>query len=414
MNIEETLFYIEKQLEGMVEASGKVIPTPSDRTDIVTHADYIIQLLGTMVSDETFKSIMESHSHDSNGIADRILVINDLLQSGEISGDIDVESLTITENGEYNPGLGKAYGKVTVDCPEDQSTAIIEGTVSGTITNSDAKKIKNCLFENTSTLTEVSFPECMSIGYNAFDGCTSLTSVSFPLCESIGEKAFMNCDSLKEVYFPSCLKIAISAFFACKNLSKATFPACTSIGNGAFYACSSLTEVSFPACISVGENAFSACSSLKEVSFPVCTSIGRNAFGQCYSLSKAFFPECTNVWNSAFYACSSLTEVSFPACKSVGQYAFNNCHNLGEMSLPVCTIIESNAFAICWRLSKLYLLGSSVCTLTYSGTFYSTPLSNNTTYTDGQYGSIYVPASLYSQYIVAPNWSNYSARFVSV
>ena len=44
----------------------------------------------------------------------------------------------------------------------------------------------------------------------------------------------------------------------------------------------------------------------------------------------------------------------------------------------------------------------------------STPISNYTSSTGGVYGSIYVPASLYNDYVTDTNWSAYSARIVSV
>ena len=76
-------------------------------------------------------------------------------------------------------------------------------------------------------------------------------------------------------------------------------------------------------------------------------------------------------------------------------------------------MISSYAFAYCYNLLSVYLLGSSIPLIT-STTFSSTPIAGYTTSTDGVYGSIYVPASLYNDYISATNWSVYSARIVSV
>jgi hypothetical protein len=81
-------------------------------------------------------------------------------------------------------------------------------------------------------------------------------------------------------------------------------------------------------------------------------------------------------------------------------------------SFPNCTSISSYAFANCSNLLSLYLLGSSIISLS-TDVFMGTPLSDYTTSTGGVYGSIYVPASLYSDYIAATNWSLYSDRIVS-
>lgn len=55
-NIESGLFDTERQLSSMIEASGKTVPVPGERASIVDHLDYIIALLGTMVSDETYNT----------------------------------------------------------------------------------------------------------------------------------------------------------------------------------------------------------------------------------------------------------------------------------------------------------------------------------------------------------------------
>jgi len=65
-------------------------------------------------------------------------------------------------------------------------------------------------------------------------------------------------------------------------------------------------------------------------------------------------------------------------------------------------------------LLSLYILLSSVCVLAKSNAFNSTPIAGYTTNTEGVYGSIYVPASLLSDYKAANNWSYFSSRFVGI
>ena len=116
---------------------------------------------------------------------------------------------------------------------------------------------------------------------------------------------------------------------------------------------------------------------------------------------------------SAFYGCSVLPSITLPKCKSL--YAtFYNCSSLSIASFPECNYIGSSTFSNCWNLLSLYLLSTSVATLINSAVFTSTPVAGYTTYTNGVYGSIYVPMSLLDQYKAATNWSFFSSRFVGV
>jgi len=314
-NIEVGLLETEKQLSSMIEASGKTVPQPGERANIVEHLDYIIQLLGTMVSSETFEAAKEKMANGYNAINDRIEIVNWLLASGEISGDVDIEPLTITENGEYTPGAGKAFGRVVVSTPEVPEYDMYANVVSNF---SVVTSQYNSLF------TYIKVPACTTIGTNAFGGYVNLTSVDFP------------------------------------------------------------------ACTNIGTNAFGGCGALTSVRFPVCTSIGTNAFG----------------------GCGALTSVDFPVCTSIGNYAFGGCRSLTSVDFPVCTSIGENAFKDCYNLISIYLLGDSICDLLGSSVFLSTPIGGYST-SAGQYGSIFVPASLVDAYKTATNWSAYSDRITA-
>ena len=144
------------------------------------------------------------------------------------------------------------------------------------------------------------------------------------------------------------------------------------------------------------------------------TIIGSYAFYQCSALTSATFSVATTIFTNAFYQCSALTSVTFPSVTTISSGAFYQCKTLTAVSFPAVSYISSYAFTYCYNLLSFYLLGSSIPTLTNSNTFNSTPISNYTTSTGGVYGSIFVPASLYSSYLTATNWSLYSSRFVSV
>ena len=263
------------------------------------------------------------------------------------------------------------------------------------------------------SLTTVSLPNATTIGFQAFYNCSGLTTVSFPNAVTIGSNAFISCTNLTTVSFPNAVTIGSTAFLYCSKLTTVSFPNAVTIGYQAFCRCSNLTTANFPAATTIGSSAFQYCSLLTTASFPVATDISVNAFNCCYNLTTANFPAVISVRYSAFYSCSKLTDISFPAATIIYNSAFYDCHNLTTVSLPAATIICSSAFQRCYNLKSLYLTGSSICTLSNSGAFTSTPIGGYST-SAGTYGSIYVPASLLASYQAATNWTYFSSRFVGI
>jgi hypothetical protein len=99
-------------------------------------------------------------------------------------------------------------------------------------------------------------------------------------------------------------------------------------------------------------------------------------------------------------------------CESIGQSAFYIC-NISEAYIPNCKYIGEFALAFNKKLMSVNLTSVSVVpTIGYS-TFNITPIGGYSDVT-GEYGSVYVPASLYSAFIVAQHWSRIASRIVSV
>ena len=197
-----------------------------------------------------------------------------------------------------------------------------------------------------------------------------------------------------------------------RTLVSASDSTATKIGGYAFYYNSVLQTASFPAVTSIGSNAFYYCRSLTTVSFPSVTSIGSNAFYNCDSLTTASFPAVTSIGSNAFCNCSRITTVNFLAVTRISSYAFSNCGSITTASFPAVTSIGGSVFRNCYHLVSLYLMGSSVPTLG-AGVFYSTPIEGYSTQA-GQYGSVYVPSSLWATYQTAANWSSIASRIVSM
>lgn len=316
----------------------------------------------------------------------------------------------------------------------------------------DVKLIGGRAFANCSDLSIIDCPECEYIDAGAFCDCKALTSISFPKCEYIGDSAFTRCSNLSIIDCPECTDIGNYAFANCSNLSSIIIPNMDYIPEGAFRYCISLSSIDFAInCEYIGSTAFEHCDNLSSISFPLCKHIGEGAFYSCNNLQNASFPECEYIEAGAFEYCSSLTYIDFPKCSYIEAYAFEFCNSLLSVNLPECGYIGSSAFAHCTYLSSIFLpecgiigpgafkscfrlsyakfskcryiynnafyscsslaildlsLVSSVPSLEYSTAFYGTKLSTT--------GSIYVPASLYSNFRRASNWFYYSNHMYSV
>lgn len=208
--------------------------------------------------------------------------------------------------------------------------------------------------------------------------------------------------------------IGNAAFCGCTSLQTISFPNCTDIKNSAFMYCSALTSVEFPRCTSLAM-CFGYCTHLAQVSFPLATYLATTGFADLSNLTTAYLPALLQVLASTFRSCSKLTDVTLTSATLISTNAFASCFSLSTLSLPkIAKFSGSSVFLRCYRLVSLYLLGSSVAQLQYSNTFSSTPIAGYTASTGGVYGSIFVPASLYSAYIASTNWVTFSSRFVSV
>lgn len=158
----------------------------------------------------------------------------------------------------------------------------------------------------------------------------------------------------------------------------------------------------------VRASGFQSFYSLVTVSLPACENLYSNALYNCTALSDVNLPICKTLLNYAFYSAGRLTSIFLPECLTVGNYCFANCVNLTTVSLPKCTSLYSSAFRSCSKLVSAYFLGSSVPQMYAINVFQNTPISGTGS------GKIYVPESLYSDYIIANYWSSYASHIVSV
>ena len=337
----------------------------------------------------------------------------------DISGDAVLSSVVFTSNGTYTPDAGyDGFNNVVVSVSTSGGSsdsiwaALVERTSSLAIddVSGETKTIGSYAFYSHQKLTAVNFPSCSSIGDYAFNRASSLESAIFPACEMIGLYAFASCKSMKTANFPACV-IVSSYAFAYAGITSASFPSCTTIGERAFAQCQ-FSSVDLPSCVTMGSYAFDNCDSLQTINLPMCSAIAVSAFSGCNKLTEVNASACTEVGSSAFRYGSKLATVNIPSCQTLHPYAFAYCYSLPSISLPACNQIKTSAFYGCSRLISVWL-GSSFCALAGSNAFSSTPIGGYSTVA-GQYGSVFVPESLYSTYIADSVWAYLSSRIVSV
>ena len=155
----------------------------------------------------------------------------------------------------------------------------------------------------------------------------------------------------------------------------------TDIGSYAFYGCSKMTKLDLPNVTSIDVFAFYGCSALKTVNIPMADSIGNYAFNTAYAIESVNMPMVTTIGKSAFRQCTKITSIDMPSVTSIDTYAFYNCT----------------------ALAKVILRSETMCSLSDSNVFGSTPIAEGT-------GFIYVPDELVETYKLGTNWAIYSEQ----
>ena len=160
-----------------------------------------------------------------------------------------------------------------------------------------------------------------------------------------------------------------------------------------------LTEINDSDVTEIDNYAFYSDSHLISVKFLNVTSIDPNAFYSCTKLTLIDFPSAISIATNAFYHCSNLTSVNVPNVTSVGNSAFSGCSKLTSIDLNAISI-EISAFSGCSKLTSIVLRKDSVCTLSSTTAFSSTPFASGKSG-----GTLYVPQNLIASYQADTNWS---------
>ena len=313
-------------------------------------------------------------------------------------------------------------GSYMYDCDSTDYSATFYSGIS--LYAPHVQKIYDRAFYSNTLSGSLYLPECTYVGEGAFARCISINSVSLPRCRYIDDNAFARIDNLQTIYLTEVEYVGKAAFMNNSNLTTVNladyYRTSLVIQDDAFKSCTKLHDINrILYRMSVVESGTFAYTSVSLIgscwgNMLSISHIGYGAFSECSKLTTVKdLINCSWLAAWAFRNCTSLSSVSLPAAEKIEDEAFGGCTSLSTLSLPKAVHFGSSAFISCKRLISLYLPGSTVVSLYGVSQFYSTPIGGYSTIA-GRYGSVYVPSSLYSDYINNSKWASYSARIVSM
>lgn len=264
--------------------------------------------------------------------------------------------------------------------------------------------IRNGIFKNSSTLTDVTLPKTLShIDSRAFTGCSALVSIHVSAennSYASQDGILYNKEKTKVILCPPGTEGGIL-------LSEKV----TEISNGAFSDCSALTGINVAAenssyssqdgvvynkdktevilcppgveeihlaegVTDIRYRAFEMCLKLSDIELPQgLERIGEHAFEHCQSLKTITFPDSLKtIGRCAFYGCG-LTSVRIPeSVTELGEFAFEQCSYLFDVELPENLEPGKAFWGSGWHKMQNFSCGEHVTcrvergTLTVSGT----------------------------------------------
>lgn len=270
-------------------------------------------------------------------------------------------------------------------------------------------------FAHCVKLKTINAPMVSFIGESAFRECSLLEIANFPLLESINKFAFLDCSSLKE-FHASILKSAPSHFlyYSLSSLSVVDIPNLEFMSTDFLTGANLVTELSFPkllmmsGSLSTDGTTIIQGSYIKSVYMPLLLHCGDGGLTACSRLTDVTMPKVQFVGAGAFASCISLKEIDLPECLSLSYissystryrayaHTFSGCALLETAKLPkIEDLGASQAFKNCPALTSLYLNSSK---------FVSYPANGESIRSEC---TIYVPASLITQYQTTEGWSSH-------
>lgn len=395
----------------------------------------------------------ESNSYPSQPITREEVYLDKIAKSGISSGGsgVNVQSLSVTENGTYTAPRGVAYSPIFVDV-ETEEIPTQEKTVD--ITENGTTEItadEGYLLSKATVNVNVPIPEgyiqpsgVLDVNENGIYDVTEKASVNVNVASSGGENRLMQFfnKTLKELNFEDLGKttfisnsmfanfkdlhtaqisqyvvtVGNSSFRDCEKLSSVIFApnsACEAIADYAFYQDRLLENINIPDSVTdIGNFAFTFCEALKgHIELNGLRNLGDNAFQGCFVVESISLPEgLTKINPYSFNACRKLHSINIPSTVTyIDKWAFANCYELSEITIP--NNVEQMAilsFGGCSSLEKVIILATTPPQIS-ADTFESTSQAPSL-----ETRKYYVPAASVEAYKSATNWSKYADRIFAI
>lgn len=234
--------------------------------------------------------------------------------------------------------------------------------ISSGITKFPAKFALKCY--KLSNFSPSVFPNCTSIGVNAFASCSLLTNkFEFPVLETIGSSAFSG-SGIRHLKSPNLLSIPSDAFNACANLEgDLYFDRADAIGYRAFQNCTKLTSVTAPNVSCVSSHSFNGCGAVTSAVFSAsCTQVHYGVFNGCGALKNVYpflavslnddfgyWPGDKRYQGGVFNGCKSLSSdlvIDSDIITNIWPASFANCNAISNITIrtPLIDVISRQAF----------------------------------------------------------------------
>ena len=181
--------------------------------------------------------------------------------------------------------------------------ALVDGSITGEVSNDSITSIKNGAFWMCKGITAVNTPAVESIGDRAFDSCTGLTALNFPTVTSVGNDAFSHCSNVVSVNMPLLKNLGQSGMFSMNKLTTLNLPELESVEGSALRGMSALVSVNLPKVKSIVSAGMYGCKALTVIDFPLLASIGASGFAACSALATLILRNetvCTLANTNAF------------------------------------------------------------------------------------------------------------------
>lgn len=330
--------------------------------------------------------------------------------------------------------------------------------LEGSIYLSKCKAIGTYAFSSCRKITDIDLSQCEIIMSSAFYNCLSAISFNFPNVKYIEDNNLVFYGTrISYLSFPELLFLG-----SYNNFTNQTLNSCSYIympklvtAESTFDARSTLTSVNFNNFVGfhgsytrpllrseakvsgtlslpnlVG-NAYLSGTSVESIYAPLLVDF---SFTEMRSLNSLYAPNLLAVGWAGFRATkfstfntrqlmsfggsifenASIKDFFNLKIEVLNGRDFYNCSNLSKAFFGNLRRISGIDFQACFNLLSVYLQTPFLVSLNSSGAFTMTPIQSSSWVTPNRYGSIFVPASLLSNYQNDSVWSWYSQRIVGL